>query len=38
VISDDQPFEKELQSTLKKHGDARLTFLNIGKKHRPKVR
>lgn len=37
VISDEQPFEKELQNILRRHGDARLTFLNIDKKYRPKV-
>lgn len=37
-ITDNQPFDKELQAILAKYGDVRLSYLEIDNKFRPKVR
>lgn len=37
-VTDDQPFDAELQEILSSHRDNRLHFLDIDKKFRPKVR
>ncbi len=36
-VTDDQPFDAELQEILKTFGDIRLKFLDVGKKFRPAV-
>ena len=36
-VTDDQPFDEELQEILHSHNDIRLKFLDIDKKFRPKV-
>jgi len=37
-VTDDQPFDEELQSILERFKDIRLKFLDVNKKFRPKVR
>lgn len=36
-VTDEKPFEEELQSILHKYNDNRLTFLNVPVAHRPAV-
>jgi hypothetical protein len=38
IVTDDQPFDDELQAILREYGDARLQFLAIDRKFRGKVR
>ncbi len=37
IVTDDQPFDAELRATLSAYGDARLHFLDLDMKYRPKV-
>jgi hypothetical protein len=37
IVTDDQPFDEELQETLRSFGDYRLNYLPIDMQYRPKV-
>jgi len=36
-VTDEKPFDKELQQMLQKHSDARLVYLDVPVAHRPAV-